>query len=268
MKGMFATLLTLGMLVGCQTTQSPTGRSQMLMFSDAEMRQLGERSFEQIRTQEKTPTSPRVKAYVNCVADAITRQLPSAAGPTGWEVEVFDSEQVNAFALPGGHIGVYSGLLKVAETPHQLAAVIGHEVGHVLARHSNERLSRNQLTELGMNAAGAFMDIGGVESRNAWMSALGVGTQVGILLPYGRKQESESDEIGLELMANAGFDPRQSVTLWLRMGRASQESKTVELLSTHPSHSRRIQELNARMPRALELYEQAQRMGIRPSCKK
>ena len=256
-----------GLVSGCQVTKSPTGRTQALMYSSSEMAKLGGQSFEQIKQQETTVSDQRINRYVGCVADAITTKLDNPE-QIRWEVVVFDSEQVNAFALPGGHIGVYTGLLNVAETPDQLAAVIGHEVGHVLANHSNERLSRSQLTGLGMSIANSAFDLAGVDNKELWMQGLGLGAQFGIALPFGRKQESESDRIGLDLMAKAGFDPKASVALWQNMAAAGGNKQPFEFLSTHPSHDTRKQDLQHNMTQAEITYNQARSQGAKPNCRR
>ncbi len=132
---------------------------------------------------------------------------------------MFDSKQVNAFALPGGKIGVYTGLLEVATNQDQLATVIGHEISHVLAQHSNERLSRSQLANVGLQLSSVA--ISGTDYHDAAMAGLGLGVQYGVLMPYGRAQESESDIVGLRLMAEAGFNPHESVNLWQNMAKAA-----------------------------------------------
>ncbi|MDP2561240.1 M48 family metallopeptidase [Psychrobium sp. 1_MG-2023] len=267
MKKTILAVAALSVLAGCQVTKSPTGRTQALMYSSADMNTLGAQSFEEIKAKEKVVTDARVNGYVACITDAITAHVPSSYGVKQWDVVVFDSPQANAFALPGGHIGVYTGLMKVAKTPDQLAAVIGHEIGHVLANHSNERLSRNQLTGMGMQIAGGAFDLAGVQNKELWMQGLGLGAQYGVALPFGRKQESESDKIGLDLMAKAGFKPEHSVTLWQAMGAAAGGQQPIEFLSTHPSNERRIKDLNKGMPKANATYQQAQASGLRPSCK-
>lgn len=257
-------LLTLGLLTAC--SQSPTGRSQVLLFSEADMQKLGETSFTQIKEQEKPSGNRSDIQYVQCITDRLVAEIPAGYGQTQWEVVVFDSPQVNAFALPGGKVGVYSGLLKVAGSADQVAAVIGHEIAHVLARHSNERVSRSQLTNIGLSAADVAL--GQSTLRQPAMAALGLGVQVGYLLPYGREQESEADRLGLELMSRAGFNPEQSLDLWRNMSAASSGKQPPELLSTHPSHGTRIQELDAAMPAALALYQQARAQGKTPVCRR
>lgn len=236
-----ATLLSLTLtLTAC--VSSPTGRQQVLLFSSQDMSQLGARSFEEMKQQENINQDPVTNRYVQCVTEAITARLgPNQPGQ--WEVVVFDNEQVNAFALPGGKIGVYTGLLNVAANSDQLATVIGHEIGHVLAQHSNERLSRSQLANVGLQLSSAAFS--GTQYHDLAMAGLGLGVQYGVLMPYDRAQESESDIIGLHLMAEAGFNPNESIRLWQNMAAASGRGQPPELLSTHPSHASRIQDLTA-----------------------
>ncbi|MGR5209581.1 M48 family metallopeptidase [Vibrio sp. WZ-1] len=236
-------LFSLAGLTACSA--SPTGRNQILMFSDQEMSSLGANSFEQMKKEIPISKDKKTNAYVQCVAKHITDTIPPQAGFKDWEVVVFDSDQVNAFALPGGKIGVYTGLLKVAKNQDQLATVIGHEVAHVLADHSNERLSQSQLANAGLSLANVA--IGASEYKQyqqATMAALGLGVQYGVMLPYGRTQESEADVVGLGYMAKAGFNPNQSIDLWKNMSKAGGEQPP-EFFSTHPSHSTRIKDLQA-----------------------
>ncbi|WP_165313863.1 M48 family metallopeptidase [Vibrio ziniensis] len=252
-------ILTCLSLTACSS--SPTGRNQLILFSDQDMSSLGNSSFEQLKTE--TPISKDVKtnAYVQCVATAITAYVPKQQSFSQWEVVVFESDQVNAFALPGGKIGVYTGLLKVAVNQDQLATVIGHEVAHVLADHSNERLSQSQIANAGLQITDVALGASEYSQyRGLTMAALGVGVQYGVLLPYGRTQESEADILGLELMAKAGFAPKQSIDLWKNMAKASGGNTPPELLSTHPSHSTRIQDLTNKISKL------PASTAARPSC--
>lgn len=247
-------------LAGCAT--SPLGRSQVLLYSDSDMQAMGAAAFAQMRSELPETRSPYVDGYVRCVASEITTTLHDDS--VDWEVVVFDSPKANAFALPGGKIGVYTGLLDVADTQDQLAAVIGHEIGHVQARHANERVSTGALAQVGTQVVAS---IAGSPSpqRDRTLAALGLGVQVGMLLPFSRAQEQEADLIGLDLMAQAGFDPEASIELWLSMSRNA-EGAPPELLSTHPSSDVRIRALQERMPLALEYYRDALRQGRRPDC--
>ena len=250
-------LLLIAALSAC--AKSPTGRDQLLVFPSAELDAMGVQAFNEMRAKEPVETNAAVNGYVDCVANAITAELPNKG--TSWEVVVFKDDTPNAFALPGGKMGVYTGMLKVAENQSQLAAVLGHEVGHVLAQHGNERMSQQQLTNVALAAAAGS---GHVDA--ATMQALGLGAQVGILLPYSRTQESEADIIGLDLMAKAGFDPRQSVQLWKNMAKAGGGAPP-EFLSTHPASSTRIDNLVSHMSSALATYNAALAKGKKPDCK-
>lgn len=258
-------LLAVALLAGACAT-SPTGRRQLLMYGDETMNELGVASFEQIRSDMPTSTDAATNRYVQCVAQSIVRILePSDGGPASWEVVVFEEQTANAFALPGGKIGVHTGLLAVAENQDQLATVIGHEVGHVLAHHSNERMSQSQMSQLGMAVAGAIVSSDGLSAgERQTLALLGVGAQYGVLMPYGRKQESEADLIGLDLMARAGFEPSASIALWQNMGRGGQQPP--EFMSTHPSHETRIRDLEARLPHAEGLRDAARQAGRSPQC--
>lgn len=264
MRRRLVAALTLPVLVAACAT-SPTGRSQLMLVSDAQMTTLGHQAFADIRRQKPIETDPRVNRYVRCIADAIVRAAPGPARDAAWDVIVFRDDTPNAFALPGGGIGVHTGLLAVARTPDQLAAVIGHEVGHVLARHSHERVSQALAANAGLTIAGSLAGDLSAGQQRVLLNALGLGAQVGVLLPFSRAHESEADVIGLDLMARAGFDPREAVVLWENMRRAGGRGG-IEFLSTHPTPDTRIRALWAEMPRAMDTYDDARRAGRRPRC--
>jgi predicted Zn-dependent protease len=229
---------------------------------------MGVAAYQELKASTPLSRNPEVNAYVQCVADELTRTLetePGAGSTNQWEVSVFADEQVNAFALPGGKIGVYQGLLAVADNQHQLATVLAHEIAHVLARHSNERISTQYATSAGLDLVSV---VAGADTpaKQTLFGLLGIGAQVGVLLPFGRRQENEADLVGLELMARAGFDPRQSVELWQNMIAASGNSPP-EFLSTHPSGESRIRALEDAMPAVLVLAEKARASGRRPDCR-
>ncbi|MES0873134.1 M48 family metallopeptidase [Sinimarinibacterium thermocellulolyticum] len=238
------------LIVACAT--SPTGRRQLRLVSDAEMAQMGAAAFQELK--QKTPPTKNVKVndYVQCVARAITREVGG-----DWEIQVFESKEVNAFALPGGKIGVYTGLLKVAENQHQLAAVIGHEVAHVLAGHSAARVSNQMAAQLGVAV------LAGATGLSPEM--IGMGANLLLVLPNSRADETESDILGQQLMARAGFDPAQASQLWINMAKGAGGAPP-QMLSTHPSPDTRIRDLNDNLPRVRPLYEQARAAGKRPNC--
>ena len=260
---LFLTLLASCLVSACAT--SPTGRNQLLMMPDAQVNQMGLQAFSDLKTSKPASKSSKYKKFATCVATPLTQQV----GGT-WEVVVFEDETLNAFALPGNKIGIHSGLIKMVDNQDQLAAVIGHEIGHVLAKHSNERLSQETAVSGGLSVLSAVIPAAGASSAltQVGMSALGVAAEYGVLLPFSRTHESEADVMGLDLMARAGFDPKQSVTLWQKMSKASAGQQTPEFMSTHPADSTRIADLNEKLPTALAQYQKAQAAGKKPNCKK
>lgn len=258
---LFYGLLVL-LLTACVT--SPTGRQQILLMNNQQLNAMGLQAFNQLKQTKPIEQEPRVNAYVQCVARAVTSQLGQGQSP--WEVRVFQNRSANAFALPGGKIGVNTGMFQVARTPDQLAAVISHEIAHVVSNHHNERTSQQMMVQGGLAAVDAFYGAKMGASRNAMMQGLGLGAEYGILRPYSRTQESEADIVGLELMARAGFDPRQSLQLWQNMAAAG-GGQPPEFLSTHPGYETRTRDLQATMGRAMQLYQMAQAQGRRPDCR-
>jgi predicted Zn-dependent protease len=188
------------------------------------------------------------------IVRGITDRLLRANGhdPASWQVRLFSSPQVNAFALPGGRIGVFEGMFRVAENRDQLAAVIGHEIGHVTARHGQARMNAEALRRLGVRVVNLALGLSGVPYSHEIAAALGVGTQYGILLPFSRRQELKADELGLFSMARAGFNPEQAPALWRRMERLT-PSAGPSFLATHPAAAERVGALEAMVPRARAL---------------
>jgi len=257
--------LILGFLTfGCAT--SPTGRKQLIMVSDSEMNKMGFQAFNEIKKKTSIEKDFKINTYVKCVADAVAAHAVDRTGVKTWEVVVFRDDSANAFALPGGKIGVHTGMLKVAENADQLAAVLGHEVGHVISRHGAERVSQGMATQGGLLVADVVLGQTGNENRGLVLAGLGIGAQFGVLLPFSRKHESEADLIGIELMAKAGFNPEGSVALWQNMAAASGGKAPPEFVSTHPANKTRINDLRAAMPTAMQLYQQAQAAGRVPKC--
>jgi predicted Zn-dependent protease len=250
-------------LSGCST--SSTGRSQLVLKSDAALAQEGARQFTIIREKMPMVQDRATIDYVACVADAIVGVLEGDDAAMYWELAVIDQQDVNAFVLPGGKISVFAGILTVADNQHQLAAVMGHEVAHVTEKHANERASRAAVTYVGVDIASILLGGGYSNQTQGASQALGTGAMLGILNPFSRMQESEADLVGLEFMAKAGFDPRQSVDLWQNMN-AKSKSQIPEFLSTHPSGETRIEELVAALPTALAYYNEAKAQGKEPNC--
>jgi predicted Zn-dependent protease len=267
-------LFTIGIgLAGCETNPY-TGRKQLLMTSVGKEMQMGAQAYNQVKTDPKMRPSqdPReiepVKRVAARIVEAAKRsKYAEMAQQFQWEVTVIkDDKTANAFALPGGKMAVYTGIFPMAKTEAGLAAVMGHEVVHALARHGAERMSQGQLTNTVLQVAGAAIGLSGGNPMlgQATMAALGAGAQVGVLLPFSRKHESEADYVGILLAADAGYDPRESVALWERMGQASGGGGQSEFLSTHPSHDTRIEQLKEWMPEAMAIYQKRAPMPAVP----
>lgn len=250
-----AQLILVTIVAGCTT--SPTGRPQMLLVSDAELAQMGNQAFGQMKEELTVSNDTGTTSYVSCVADAITNTIDTRYD---WEVAVFEDDSINAFALPGGKIGIHTGLFKAAENQHQLAAVIGHEVAHVTANHSAARVSNQLATQLGISVLAGST---GMDPR-----LIGMGADLLLTLPYSRGDETEADVLGLDYMAKAGFDPRESKNLWRNMEQKQEGGRPPGFLSTHPTPQNRMRELENRMPEAMKLYEQARSAGRRPNCRR
>ena len=254
-------------ITACATTTSPTGRQQVVgAVSEAQLAELGAKAFDEAKA--KTPQSRDAKqtAYVRCVVTSIVRQLPNQWQNIGWDVALFEDPEANAFALPGGKVGVYTGIFKVARNQDQLAGVIAHEIGHVVAHHHNERITRQ------MGASGVLQllsSLAGARYGESIGSVVGQGgsivAQTGLLLPGSRVQESEADVVGQQLMAKAGFDPDGAVKLWQNMAAAG-GSRPPEWLSTHPDPSSRLRELQQRADGLRPTMQAARAAGNVPRC--
>ncbi len=259
-------LATLGTLLVQACSTSPTGRSQMIFRSDTELAAEASRQFAEMRASIPLETDRATIDYVHCVATAIVDVLDPEYRSLDWDMAIFDHEAVNAFAMPGGKIGVMTGILEAADNQDRLAAVIGHEIAHVTARHSNERASRSPVANVGIQVAAVLLGGGHSGATYTAYEALNAGAALGIMLPFSRAQESEADVIGLEFMARAGFDPRESVALWQNMSAATGGKKEAEFLSTHPSSDKRIDALVSQFGPTLALYNEARASGRTPGC--
>jgi predicted Zn-dependent protease len=242
----YALLLALGtMLAGCESAPV-TGRNQLILLPESQDAQLGLQAYQQIKQEEKISTDPELNRRVQEVG----RRIAAVSGHPEWDWQftVFQNDEPNAFALPGGKVGVYTGLFKAAKDDAQLATVLGHEVGHAIARHGAERMSQGMLEQAGLAVLG-------VATGPAYAQLAAQAATLAVILPYSRTQESEADHIGLILMARAGYDPRESVQLWENFQKLG-GSRPPEFLSTHPSEGTRIQRLQELMPEATQIYEQ------------
>ena len=258
-------VLTLALLGLASCATSPEGRKQFKLIPEDQINAMGVQSFEQLKQQTPLSKDQNINQYVQCIATKIIPQVEQNPNPQQWEVQVFDDDQANAFALPGYKIGVYTGLLKYAENQDQLASVMGHEIAHVIANHGNERVSGQIATQAGLDLASAVLGATDDSNNAMILAGLGLGVQYGITLPFSRSHESEADLIGLDLMAKSGFNPAESVTLWKNMSKAG--ASPPEFMSTHPSNDTRIKQLQERIPKANVAYQQSVSQGQRASCK-
>jgi predicted Zn-dependent protease len=231
-----------------------TGRTQIVDMTTEQEMALGLQSYRQILSQEQVvdPES-EVARTVAGIGQRIARAAADVDPGFDWEYNVIDSGQANAFALPGGKVAVYTGILSVVANEDGLAVVMGHEIAHAIARHGAERMAMQKLTQLGTLAAGVSVADMDPQQQRMILGALGVGAQFGILLPFSRDHESEADKMGLILLARACFDPREAPRVWERMDQQKQGGGPAEWQSTHPSSETRIHQFETWMPEALQI---------------
>jgi metalloendopeptidase OMA1, mitochondrial len=242
--GRAAAILAMAGLAACQ--QAPvTGRSQLVLVSAEQADQLGVEAYKQIKAEEKVSQDPEMNRMVEDVSQRLAKVVNRP--DYDWQYTVFENPEPNAFALPGGKIGVYSGLFKVVHNEAQLAAVLGHEVGHVVANHVAERMSREALVQTGLGVLDGT-------GAGQYSGLLAQAATLGVVLPFSREQEAEADEIGLMLMARAGYDPQAAVQVWRNFESVGGQ-RPPEFLSDHPAPGNRIQHLQQIMPRAQAAYQ-------------
>jgi predicted Zn-dependent protease len=259
-------LLAIGAIAvkGCQ--QGPFGRRQVVALNPTEEARLGAQAYEKVLSESNVVNGGPLDQAVRRVArrleasaanPAVLRALRLRPQEFAWETRLVRSDQVNAFCLPGGKIVVYTGICPVARTEAGLATVMGHEIGHALAHHGAERMAQQQMVAIGQQSVAGSLGDMDVRTQQEVLRVLGVGSQVGILLPFSRRHESEADHIGLLLMAGAGYDPHEASAFWGRMEKMAGSRRVSEFMSTHPSHERRAHDLESWLPEALPLYQAA-----------
>jgi predicted Zn-dependent protease len=245
------------------TTVPVTGRRQLSLVPESDMISLSLTQYGQFLKDNKVSTDQTKTAMVRRVGQKIAKAVETYMAQQGlsdnlkgyqWEFNLVEDKTVNAWCMPGGKVVVYTGLLPVAQNDEGLATVLGHEIAHAVARHGSERMSDQMLVQLGSTSLSAAMANKPTETQALANAAFGIGSQVGVLLPFSRKQESEADHMGLIFMAMAGYNPNASVTFWQRMEQQS-SSSTPQFLSTHPVNSTRIANIRKELPEAMKYYQ-------------
>ena len=239
LKNIVLVMFSLVIIAGCMHKTPYTNRSQMIFMSQEEELALGEKSYEEALSTAKvitgTKDANRVKAIGEKIAKAANRS------DFTWEFNLVEDKALNAFCLPGGKVVVYTGILTAARNDDQLATVISHEIAHALARHGAERMSSATVQQGIQTLGNVVLAVGAPSYQNVFNQAYGIGSQVGVMLPYGRMQESEADEIGIYLMHKAGYNMQEALKFWENMSEG--KTDTNEFLSTHPSSSTRIEDI-------------------------
>lgn len=250
--------ILLGILLwfsGCHTVPH-TGRSALHLVPTKRLTSMASIQFERLKREAPISRDANYNAMLRRVGERIAYVAAPDMPNAQWEFVVFDDPgRVNAFAMPGGKVAVYTGIFKVAKTENDLAVVVGHEIAHISAGHGNERVSQQLLAAGGAMALQVGMEDIDSFDQQMLMAAYGASTTIGLILPYSRKHESEADEIGLIYAAKAGYDPRAAVGFWERMEAQNTGFTSPEFLSTHPSDSSRLDKINALMPKAYEIYK-------------
>ena len=246
--------------LGCSTVPV-TGRRQLTLIPESQMIAMAEREYTAFMRSHRRGGNPSDVYMVRSVGLRLKaavekyfaeKNLPSPASGYNWEFNLVESNEVNAWAMPGGKVVFYTGILPLTRTEAGIAVVMGHEIAHIIARHGNERVSQSLLVQMGGIALSEAMKKKPEETRKIWLAAFGLGAQVGILLPYSRVHEKEADRLGMIFMAMAGYDPNEAVAFWERM--AEKSGHIPEFLSTHPSDQTRIRLLKEALPEALTYY--------------
>lgn len=255
----FVVVCMLSLMVQCATVPI-TGRKQLLIYPETEMVQLSLTSYQDFLKENELSSNvrdtKRVKEVGKKIAAAVeaylkSKGLESRVEGFEWEFNLVRSKEMNAWCMPGGKVVFYEGILPVCQNDAGIAVVMGHEIAHAVARHGNERMSQQMLLEAGSAAAAYALKDKSQTAQALFGTAIGLGSNYGIVLPFSRKHESEADRLGLIFMAIAGYDPHEAVDFWTRMAVASGGKKVAEFASTHPSDEHRIEKLKEEIPEAL-----------------
>ena len=259
-----AAILLLAVFITDCSKVPVTDRTQLNLLPESQLQSMATDQYRQVLSEAQVvpagdPQAQMVQNVGMEIATAVEKymameNMKSRISDYKWEFKLIKEDVANAWAMPGGKVAVYTGILPITETKAGLATVMGHEVAHAIARHGNERMSQMMVAQLGGMALDVALSQKSQETRQIFNTAYAVGAQLGVLLPYSRLQEREADKLGLIFMALAGYDPRQSVDFWQRMQQKGGGAQVPEFLSTHPSHGTRVETLKEFMPTALKYY--------------
>lgn len=264
MKKILYFLLFASLISSC-TQNLVTGRKQLSLVSETELQSMAKQEYQSFLSENKVVNAntnrdaEMVKRVGSRIANAIKiyydgKGMPSILEGYQWEFNLIDDKNANAWAMPGGKVVVYTGLLPITQNEAALAVVLGHEITHAIAQHGGERMSQALLQQLGGVALQVALANKPAETQNLFLTAYGAGTTIGGLLPFSRKEESEADKFGLYFSAMAGYNPQEAIPFWERMAAAG-GAKPPEFLSSHPSDANRIANMKANMPKAMEFYK-------------
>jgi predicted Zn-dependent protease len=265
MKKLALMILSSFLLLGSCSKVPVTGRQQLDIVPNNEVLSMANQNYRQFLDTNKLSTDASKTAMVKRVGSNIAaavekymkdNNLQNQIKDYHWEFNLVESNQVNAWCMPGGKVVVYTGILPLTASDAELAVVLGHEISHAIAKHGNERMSQGLLEQMGGMALSVALSNKPAATKNLFLSAYGAGAEVGILLPYSRKQEAEADHLGLIFMSMAGYDPRVAIDFWTKM-QASSKGAPPEFLSDHPSDQNRINEIQKEMPEALKYYNKS-----------
>jgi predicted Zn-dependent protease len=255
------------LVVALATSTVALHARSLKLLSDSQMNQMGVEAFEKLKSTEKLSTDTNKQKQAQCIVDSLRAVLPAEQQKQSWEVQVFENPEPNAFALPGGKVGINTGMFDVARNQDEMAAVVGHEIAHVTREHSNERVSRQMLTGVGLQFLGSYTGSKtSPEKAKLIMGALGAGAQIGVLLPNSRKQETEADLLGQKMMAQAGYDPSKAASLWENMIAQRKKGAPPKILSTHPNPENRVNALNDNLKNVAGDVAAAKQSKTTPKC--
>jgi predicted Zn-dependent protease len=255
--------LILLLFVGACSSVALTGRKQFNLVPDSEMLSTSSQQYEQFMKENKLSTDAvqterirRVGARIKSAVEDYEKKNGREKDIAGyaWEFNLVESKEVNAWCMPGGKVVFYTGIMPVCQDDNGVAVVMGHEVAHAVAKHGAERMSESLVLEMGGAALSTALQSKPQQTQQLWMAAFGAGTQYGVMMPFGRSQESEADHLGLIFMSMAGYDPHHAVEFWQRMAQAGGGQAPAEFMSTHPSDQHRIAKIQEEMPEALKYY--------------